>query len=77
MVNEHFTRGNCVSVCDQNFARQISCVEYNIDGYIKKNKESAHDFNVVIRKGVLLPTVRQPITKLQLTKNLVYHQGHN
>ena len=47
-------------------------------------------FNVVIRKGVfffvcilvfskgvLLPMVRQPITKLQLTKNFCYHQGPN
>ena len=30
---------------------------------------------ITCSKGVLLPTVRQPITKLQLTKNFGYHQG--
>ena len=30
----------------------------NTHGYVKKNKESAHDINVVLRNGFLLPKVR-------------------
>ena len=75
VVNDPFTAGNCVSVStgfpEVNFPCYI-----NMDTEKKTHKENAHD-NVVITcsKGVLLPTVRQPITKLQLTKNFGYHQG--
>ena len=48
----------------------------NIHGYVKnKTKKAPMTFNVVISEGVLPPTVRQPITKLQLTKNLFIIKG--
>ena len=74
MVNDPFTAGICVGVSDRICRGKPPVLHKH--GYGKKNKESAHD-NVIITcsKGVLLPTVRQPITKLQLTKNFGYHQG--
>ena len=71
-----FYQGEIVLVCVTGISPGKFPV-LNINGYIQKNKESAQDFNVLISKGVLLPMVRQPITKLQLTRNLVYHQGPN
>ena len=75
MVNDPFTAGNCVSVSDRISRGKLPVLHKT---WIRKkiNRESAHD-NVVITcsKGVLMPTVRQPITKLQLTKNFGHHQG--
>ena len=74
VVNDPFTAGNCVSVSDRISRGKLPVLHKH--GHGKKNKESAHDNVVIIcSKGVLLPTVRQPITKLQLTKNFGYHQG--
>ena len=42
---------------------------------LKRTKKATMTFNAVISEGFLLPTVRQPITRLQLTKNFVYHDG--
>ena len=76
VVNDPFTAGNCVSVSDRISRGKLPVLHKHGYGKKKKRRESAHD-NVVITcsKGVLLPTVRQPITKLQLTKNFGYRQG--
>ena len=74
MINDPFTAGNCVSVSDRISRGKLPVLLKH--GKEKINRESAHD-NVVITcsKGVLMPTARQPITKLQLTKNFGHHQG--
>ena len=51
----------------------------NIHGYVKnKTKKAPMTFNVVISKGVLPPTVRQPITnEASVDKEFCYQQGPN